>query len=501
MPPFDPTCDHVLLSVDEMGRADRLAEKGGVPSTDLMEAAGRTVAGASLQRTDAGQAVILAGPGNNGGDGFVAARYLVEAGLGVTVALLGGPDKLGDLKGDAAWAAERYTGPVCGLDPAVLEGVDLIVDALFGAGLSRPIEGEVAKMVAAANAASAFRTAVDVPSGIEGDTGQPSGEAFRADLTVTFFRKKPGHVLMPGRLFCGETVVRDIGIPVRVLRDIAPRTWVNSPDLWIDAWPPLDPTGHKYSRGHAIVAGARPPALGASRMVALAALRAGAGLVTLATPQSGYEVQAGALMEVIVFPLAEQADFAALLKDERKNAVALGPGNKADEETAERVRMSLKAGKACVLDADALTAFADDPNDLFKIVGKGAPAVMTPHPGEFERLFGSDPDKLSATRKAASVSGATILQKGADTVIAAPDGRAVIEARPCPHLATAGAGDVLTGVVLGCLAEAMGAFEAACCAQWLHLDAAGARGRGMIAGDIIASLPGALGRLEGLRSR
>ncbi len=494
MTAFDPQSPHVLLSCAEMAQADRLTIESGTPGEVLMEAAGRAVAEEALAHHGARQALVLAGPGNNGGDGWVAARHLAEAGVEVRVAALVSGDAL---HGDAAVMAKRYDGPVVPFAPDALEGADLVIDAVFGAGLSRPVEGAAAEMLRAASAHRAFGVAVDIPSGIAGDDGQVHGEAFKADLTVTFFRRKPGHLLVPGRFYCGPVVVRDIGIPASVLATVAPRTFENAAPLWRDEWPALDPAGHKYSRGHALVIGGRPPTLGASRLVARAALRTGAGLATLATPRDAYAIQATALTEVMVAPFADDAGLEAILADPRRNAIAIGPGSGVDETTRRQVAAVLATKRAVVLDADALTAFAGEPDRLFGSID--GPLVMTPHGGEFARLFGApgSGDKLAATRGAAARAGAVIVHKGPDTVIAAPDGLAVIEAAAPPHLATAGAGDVLTGILAGCLAQGMPVLSAAAAAVRLHGAAASRFGRGMIAGDLIEALPEVLREIEG----
>ncbi|SMH58583.1 NAD(P)H-hydrate dehydratase [Azospirillum agricola] len=482
-----------LLSVAEMHRADEMTIAAGVPGAALMEAAGAAVVRAVCERWAPHPTAVLCGPGNNGGDGFVVARLLLEAGWPVRLALLGTRSAL---TGDAAVAAERWPGPIEAADPYILKGNPLVIDALFGAGLSRPLEG-VAKSIVEAMAGRTV-VAIDVPSGLHGDSGRVLGVAPQAALTVTFFRCKPGHVLLPGRELCGEVVVGDIGIPERVLDGIVPQTAVNGPELWrhLFPWPALD--GHKYARGHAMVLGGGRMT-GAARLASVAALRAGAGLVTLACPPEVFTVYAAGSPSVIVEPVADDSEFAQLLSDSRRNAVLLGPGGGRSAQTRARVLAALEARKACVLDADALTSFAEAPEDLFDRLNRRC--VLTPHEGEFARLFGAsvgmDSDKLSRTRAAASRSGAVVLLKGADTVIAAPDGRAVINVNAPPELATAGSGDVLAGIVLGLMAQGMEAFEAACAAVWLHGEAGHAVGPGLISEDLSGALPGVLRALKG----
>ncbi len=482
-----------LLSVAEMYRADALTIAAGVPGPALMEEAGAAVVRAVCERWAPHPTAVLCGPGNNGGDGFVIARLLLEAGWPVRLALLGTRSAL---RGDAAVAAERWPGPIEAADPYILKGNPLVIDALFGAGLARPLDGVAKAIVEAMDGRTVV--AVDVPSGLHGDSGRILGVAPQAALTVTFFRRKPGHVLLPGRTLCGEVVVADIGISDRVLDSIAPQTAVNDPSLWRRSfpWPGLD--GHKYARGHAVVMGGGRMT-GAARLASVAALRAGAGLVTLACPPEVFPIYAAGSPSVIVEPVNGPDEFAQLLGDPRKGAVLLGPGAGVGVHTRAQVLAALAAEKDCVLDADGLTSFAEAPDDLLDRLNRRC--VLTPHEGEFARLFGAsvgmDSDKLSRTRAAAARSGAVVLLKGADTVVAAPDGRAVINVNAPPELATAGSGDVLAGIVLGLVAQGMEAFEAACAAVWLHGEAARLIGPGLISDDLAGALPAVLRALKG----
>ncbi|RMF11481.1 MAG: NAD(P)H-hydrate dehydratase [Alphaproteobacteria bacterium] len=485
-----------LLTIDEMYEADRLAIRSGVSGLQLMEAAGRGVASAVTSRRKPGRALILCGPGNNGGDGFVAARVLEEAGWSVDVALLG---RVEALKGDAAHMAGLWTGHVRPLDEAVVDDQDVIIDALFGAGLTRPIEGAVANVIARANAHPALRVAVDVPSGIDGDSGQVRGTAFEADVTVTFFRRKPGHLLLPGRLQCGVVEVVDIGTPAAVLDQIAPRTWRNDPALWLAVWPWPTLAGHKYSRGHTLVVSGPLHATGAATLAAYGALRIGSGLVTVACPEDALPALAGKLTAVMTSPFGDAGEFAGSLDDARKNALLLGPGNGVTDETRTRVDLALATGRAVVLDADALTVFADRPDDLFKKLHEKC--VITPHDGEFFRLFPDlrqESSKLHRARVAARRAGCVLVLKGADTVVASPDGRAVINDNAPPDLATAGAGDVLAGMIAGLRAQGVPAFEAAAAGVWVHGQAASRIGAGLIAEDLWGAIPGVLGELKGM---
>jgi ADP-dependent NAD(P)H-hydrate dehydratase / NAD(P)H-hydrate epimerase len=467
---------HELLTPDEMYRADALAAAAGVASLTLMEAAGRAVADEIVRRYGARPVLVLCGPGNNGGDGFVAARCLATWGWPVRLALLG--DRAA-LKGDAAAVAARWDGPVEAM--GAIAGAGLIVDALFGAGLSKDFPATLADAI---NGAGCPVVAVDVPSGLDGLTGQPRGASVKADVTVTFFRRKPGHVLLPGRMLCGEVVVADIGIPESVLQEIRPRDSINC-EIRL---PELSAAGHKYSRGHAVVVSGGPLHTGASRLAAEAALRSGAGLVTISGAPDALAVHATQVSAIMLSDM----DLAALLSDKRKNAVCIGPAAGVGVDTRDRVETVLMSGAAAVLDADALSSFAEENERLFRLVelGEGRPVVMTPHAGEFGRIFkglGAEGEsKIELARKAAARSGAVVVLKGADTVIAAPDGRARVNVNAPPSLATAGSGDVLAGVVTAMLAQGLPGFEAACAAVWLHGEAANRHGaRGLTAETLL----------------
>ncbi len=482
--------DTALLTVDEMYAADKAAIDAGVPGETLMENAGGAIARAILERWTPRPVAILCGPGNNGGDGFVVARLLDAAGWPVTVALLGSVE---NLKGDAAVMAGRWRGAVVALDLAVLDDAELVVDGLFGAGLTRPLDGVPRAVVEAIAARRLPSVAIDVPSGVHGDTGAVMGAAAPAALTVTFFRRKPGHLLLPGPTLCGEVVVADIGIPEAVLDDIGPICCVNAPALWLTRYPWPAAGDHKYSRGHAIVAGGGVETTGAARLAARAALRVGAGLVTVAAPTDALPIYATTLEAVMTRVTADADAFADLIADPRKNAVLLGPGGGVTEETRAKTLAALSAGKACVLDADALTVFKNKPDELFTAIF--SPCLLTPHDGEYRRLFDVAGDKVARARAAAETSGAAVLLKGADTVIAAPDGRAAINDNAPPELATAGAGDVLAGLALGLMAQSMGAFDAGCAAAWLHGACATHVGPGLIAEDLSEALPAVLAAL------
>ncbi|MSO92192.1 MAG: NAD(P)H-hydrate dehydratase [Rhodospirillales bacterium] len=482
--------ENALLTVQEMAAADAQAIAGGIPGLDLMEAAGGAVVRQIVRRWPRQPVAVLCGPGNNGGDGFVVARLLAGMGWPAHVALLGSREAL---KGDAATNAKRWRGETRPLTADALGDCCLVVDALFGAGLARPVEGAAKAAIETVNARRLHCVAVDIPSGVRGDTGEVLGVAPQANVTVTFFRPKPGHYLMPGRVLCGEFIVSDIGIPASVLPGMSPKTRLNGPALWLSALPWPRPEGNKYSRGHAVVVGG-PEMTGAARLAARGARRIGAGLVTIASPPEVFAIYASDTPGTLVAPVADDGAFARFLEDKRKNAVLVGPGAGISNTTRRRVATALGAGRACVLDAGALTAFADDPQVLFSMIA--GPCVLTPHEGEFRRLFRLDGDKLARARAAAKQSGAVVLLKGFDTVIAAPDGRAVIDANAPPDLATAGAGDVLAGLLLGLIAQGMDPFTAASAAVWIEGEAARRFGPGLISEDLPEQIPSVLHALK-----
>jgi ADP-dependent NAD(P)H-hydrate dehydratase / NAD(P)H-hydrate epimerase len=493
-----------ILSNAEMAEADRLTITGGVASLTLMENAGKAVAQAVSGRQSAGgRVIVLAGPGNNGGDGFVAARLLAERGYAVTVLLAAGA--LDKLKGDAAAAAKAWGRAVAVAKPDELAGADLIIDALFGAGLDRPVSGLAHAMIEAVNAQAAPVVAVDLPSGINGTTGAVMGAAIKAQQTVTFFRKKAGHLLMPGRAYCGKVSVAPIGIPATVIERIRPLTFENAPELWRDKFPMPRAQGHKYDRGHAVVVSGPSWSTGAARLAARGALRAGAGLVTIASPREGLAVNAAANLAIMVRAVDGPAELGRFLANPRLNALAIGPGLGVSDATCELVLAALSGERAIVLDADAMTSFAKSPQRLAAAVkARGERAtILTPHEGEFSRYFhaldaGTKADsKLERARRAAGLIGAVVVLKGPDTVVAGPDGHASIAANAPAFLATAGAGDVLTGITTGLLAQGMPAFEAASAAVWLHGEAASAFGMGLIAEDLPEQLPSVYRNLLG----
>ena len=496
-----------LLTVEAMAAVDAAAIAGGVPGLALMRAAGAAVAERARALVPAGgRVLVLCGPGNNGGDGFVAARRLVDAGHAVDLALLGSREAL---SGDAALAAADWAGPVADAAQADPVRAGLVIDALFGAGLSRDLAGAARALVERVNGAGRPVLAIDVPSGVDGDTGAIRGAAIRATETVTFVALKTGHMLQPGRGLCGRLHVAEIGTGPAALEAgfaaCAPPVFRNGPDLWGAAFPRLTGASHKYTRGHALVLSGPATRTGAARLAARGALRVGAGLVTVASPERALPENAAHLTAIMLRACDSADDLDDLLTDARINVVLAGPGLGVGEPTRDLVAVAASAGRGLVLDADALTSFKGQVRLLAAhIADGGAQAVLTPHAGEFAKLFagtGAVADgigKVERTRRAAALAGAVVVLKGADTVIAAPDGRAAINDHGTPWLGTAGSGDVLGGLIAGLLAQGMPPFEAAAAGVWLHGDAGLRHGPGLIAEDLPELMPQVLsGLLDG----
>ncbi|MGE3250273.1 MAG: NAD(P)H-hydrate dehydratase [Hyphomonadaceae bacterium] len=480
-----------IISVDQMRAIDARSAELGVPTIDLMENAGAAVAEQIFARFSKRPTAVLCGPGDNGGDGFVVARRLKKLGWPVWVETLADPRAL---RRDAAEMANRWGGDTLRVSEEN-PMAELFVDAMFGAGLTRPLEGEAARLARTLARTPERVVAVDTPSGLHGDMGRPLGEAcMRAALTVTFIRKKPAHVLQPGRSYCGEVVVADIGSPALALTEQDIRLWENDPHVWGGdfPWPKLD--AHKHQRGHAMIVSGPSGQTGAARLAARGALRSGAGLVTVLTPPNALVEHAAQLNAIMLKPFGADAELVQAAA--KAGAVVIGPAAGVDAGTRNRVAALAKGAAKLVLDADALSVFADKPRDLFALVREDD--VLTPHVGEFQRLF---PDivlpegRIEGARTAAARAKCVVLLKGPDTIIAAPDGRAAVNATGTPFLATAGSGDVLAGIVAGLAAQGMSGFDAACAGAWLHGRAGERAGPGLIAEDLPEALPSVLDAL------
>jgi hydroxyethylthiazole kinase-like uncharacterized protein yjeF len=472
-----------ILTVEQMGRADAAAIAAGTPGLTLMERAGVAVADAVCARFARQATTVLCGPGNNGGDGYVAARLLKDRGWPVEVRSFGEP-----VTQDAQAASARWDGPTQALNGALEPG--LWIDALFGAGLSRPLEGPAAAAALAMAEAPEQVVAVDVPSGVPGDTGKPLGPAARAAVTVTFHAKKPAHLLEPGHGRCGEVIVADIGLGATDSQTVE-----NGPELWLPRLPWPSAASHKHARGRLVVVSGEAWQTGAARLAARAGLRIGAGLVTVLSPPEALPINAAHLEAVMLRPFETDLELEQAAKE--ADAAVIGPAAGVGEPTLLNVLALARTGAALILDADAITVFRDDPEELFSLLDRDD--VLTPHPGEFERLFpgllAASPERITAARTAAERAGAVVLLKGADTVVAAPDGRCAVNGNGSPWLATAGSGDVLAGFIGGLVAQGMDSFEAACAGAWIHAEAAELHGPGLISEDLPGLAPMVLRRL------
>lgn len=499
--PMQNNIDTILLTPDEMGAADRQAAQSGIDSYGLMERAGQAVAAAALRLfPGAARFVVFCGPGNNGGDGYVAARALHESGAAVAIYALGDPARL---KGDAARAYGNGALSTRGLSEWKPKAGDVVIDTVFGAGLSKNVPEELAGVIEKTGRLNLPVLAVDLPSGLCGRTGHVRGAAFAARHTVTFMTRKPGHLLLPGRMLCNEVEVFDIGIPHRIILDCAGLLRQNDPSLW--SLPDPDAASHKFRRGHLGVFSGPASATGAARLSAMAGLRAGAGLVTLAARREALDILATHLTAIMLHEVNSQHEAAEWIADRRLTAFVLGPGFGYGQTIRDYVE--LLAGRPLVLDADGISSFQDRHETLFSLGAEAGPAslVMTPHEGEFARLFpdiAAEPElgKAEKAQAAASRSRAVIVYKGADSVIAAPDGRTWINTNAPPWLATAGSGDVLAGIIGGLMAQGMPAFEAAAAGVWLHGEAGNHVGRGLTAEDLPTSLSAVLAEGAALRA-
>lgn len=475
-----------IITIAETRAIDEASAQAGVPTRALMENAGSAVADVVAQHFTPRPTAVLCGPGNNGGDGWVAARHLRQRGWPVWIETLAPREAL---KGDAVDAAAGWDGETLPLG-ARAEQAELVIDALFGAGLTRPLEGEAGRLATALPRERVV--AVDVPSGIHGDNAEPLGDAhFCAAITVTFVRQKPAHVLLPSRAFCGEIIVADIGVPEAVVAAQNIALWENVPALWSLPWPSEE--AHKHARGHVIVASGGRARTGAARLSARAALRVGAGLVTVLSPPDAVAENAAQLTAIMLREAEGVSSYAEAARTAQ--ALAVGPAFGTGDTHYKLLLAALNTQPRAplVLDADAITLLAPLTHGL------GGRDVMTPHVGEFRRAFpgiwSASANRIEAVRAAAAYARCNVLLKGPDTVIAAPDGRAVVNSTGSPFLATAGSGDVLAGLIAGLIGQGMESFAAACAAAWLHGSLGLALGPGLIAEDLCEQLPALLNEL------
>ncbi len=491
---------HAILTTEAMRRADAHAIAHGQPGITLMRAAGQGMADAICKRYAPRPAVVLCGPGNNGGDGWVVASELAGRGWPIRVFSM---VERASLRGDAAQAARAWTAPVELLESCDPSEFGLVVDALFGAGLSRPLEGEVARLVEACSA-DAVIVSADVPSGLDGESAQPNGPVFNADLTVTFHRLKPAHLLQPGRTLCGEVDCIDIGIPDSWADEVESCALVNHPELWGDVLQPLKADTHKHARGRLSVLSGPAGAVGAARLSAQAGLIGGAGFVTLLATKGLVHDLAMADPALVVRAYDPEQEFGDCLAGHKADAAVLGPGGGLTDRLRDQTLSALRRKIPLVIDADALSVFADEPETLFKALHDQV--VLTPHGGEFARLFPeiagrSDLNKIEKTRQAAQQSGAVIVHKGPDTVIAAPTGAVRVNVHASPALATMGTGDILAGLIGALMAQGAAAFDAASAAVWIQGEAGRRCGPGATALVVLDRLPAALADIHAMLSR
>ena len=471
-----------ILNNREMAKADRLTKENGTDGFELMKAAGQHAARIIAEKYPENEFLVLCGPGNNGGDGLVAANHLKSAGKNVRIAALGNLD---DYTGDAAKAAEKidqHPDLLEDLSEEVLANPKLvIIDAVFGTGFDRKLQDPVSSVFKKINSLHKTVVAIDIPSGVNGNDGTLDSNSLQADLTITFFRKKLGHFLQPGRSTCGKVVVCDIGIPSEILEQTDYSAIENDCSLWFDFFPIPLQTQHKYDRGYAVVYGG-DEMTGAARMSAEACLRVGAGLCCLLCSQGRGDLYRSIMPPPVIVHEDPGWD------DDRVTARCVGPG--AGEHVDKIVTKFLSSFVPIVLDGDALHS-RKPYNDH---------VILTPHEGEFQRLFPETKgSKLERVLEVTQIMTAVMVLKGSDTIIAQQGRKPVINTNTSPYLSTAGSGDVLSGILTGLLAQGMSPFEASCAGVWMHGDASCRIGPGLLAHDLPAVLPEILSDLLGDR--
>jgi len=466
-----------LLTAEQLKATEKAAIADGISEEDLQERAGKAVVDVILKHFSLCPTVVFCGPGKNGGDGKIVARLLEEREWPVTV--ITHRDRL------SQEALKQ-----------LLSEAELVVDGLLGTGLSKPLEGNILKFVEFINASEKPVVSIDFPTGIDTDSGACWGDAVQATYTVTFFRARPGHYLLPGRAYTGKLYVQDIGIPDHLLPSIT--YYVNNPSLWGEFLKGPQPLDHKYTRGACLVVGngCMP---GAVRLASLAARRVGAGIVRLMCKVDEYPIFATIAWGEIVTPVATAQEFLDWTMSVRLNALLWGTGALPHDSTREQALLLLSSKKPCVLDGGALSSFEGRTADLTSHLHENV--ILTPHEGEFQRLFphlAFLKNKAEKAQKAAIEAGAVIVLKGYDTIIASPQGELIINANAPATLATAGTGDVLAGLMAGLLAQDLPPFQAAAAGVWIHGEAASRRGLGLIAEDLPGEIPGVLQLLHEL---
>lgn len=499
-----------LFSLNEMQRADALAIQSGISGLSLMEQAGNRVA-CKIEQICEGPSrlCILAGPGNNGGDAFVVARLLSRRAYKIDTFMFCLKDMQKSCKeSDAKKMQEKWVkegGKLHSIEDlnALKESIDgsaLIIDGIFGAGLSRNIEGPLIEIIERFNQANTPVLAIDVPTGMNGNTGQIMGAAIKADYTVSFHAPKQGHKLYPGKDICGKLYIENIGISERVTQNIAPKQYENTPELWKACLKPRSAQSHKYNYGAVLVVAGDHTMRGASVLSSNAAIKAGAGLVTLALNKEEegtvHPQSFAAIMHNVIPETSDEKAWVELFAEKKITGALIGPGTSPSEETRQKCLALLKQNSRVLLDAGALTAFKGHRDALIEAIKARKETepkvILTPHEGEFKKLFPAFDlsDKVNAAREAARETQAIILIKGADTVIASPDGRVIINTNAPPTLATAGTGDVLAGIITALASNKDNpTFEAAAAGVYIHAECANQISSELVADDLIGQIP------------
>ena len=495
-----------ILTSKQTKNLDILSIKNGVSLSNLMENAGEASFDIIINQIIPNilnfnnKITILCGPGNNGGDGFVIAKKLCQKNFDVTVC---SPFDKHKFNPTVKTKLKSCTFDIVNPSQKLFKRADLIIDALFGVGLNRDINKELSYLIKLVNKEKKFVVSIDIASGLDSDTGEERPISINADHTISFQTPKPCHYLLPGKIKTGKLSIVQIGIPKKVFNNIKnlSKIYLNTMDLWKSHFPRPNEYDHKYSRGHLLVQSGDKFSTGASRLASLSALRVGAGIVTLASTDESAMINAAHLTSVMVKNINTKKDFIDFYNKRKVNAFLIGPGCGLTKYTKELSLVAIKTGLPVVLDADSISVFEDEPNELFSAIKKyNKNVILTPHEGEFKRIFkNSIGSKISKASKASRESSAIIIYKGNDTIISSPNSHLAISDKTSPFLATAGSGDILAGICAGLLSQGMDAFMAACAGQWFHKKIGEISGPGMIADDmpgfIETFLPNILGEI------
>jgi len=483
-----------ILTNEEMAEADQMTIASGVPSIELMENAGKAVFN-NIPIKNIDRVLLLIGPGNNGGDGFVVARLLIEIGISVDIFFYNN----GKISNDCKINKDKIDSQSFISEIRNYSSYSYVIDALFGTGFTRKIPSQLEKIFSIVKKNKIPVYAIDIPSGINGNSSIVNGDCLECVKTITFFNKKKCHYLYPGKNFCGEVIVEDIGIKTDVFKEMMPKIRNNNPELWIKEFPFPSSFDHKYSRGLLIINCGPIYKTGAARLAGRSAMRVGAGAVKLICDDEAAKVLEPQISVELISVVKEKNEIQQIFKDRKVSSILVGPGNGVNDETKSRTLLALAFVKHVVIDADAITCFEKNPKELF--VDTYPHTILTPHEGEFRRLFGDEiasiEDKVVKTVEASKLAGSIVVLKGADTIIANPEGQAVINSSEAPYLATAGSGDVLAGIIASLVGDnKMSAFNAACAGTWIHSKLGELIGAGLIAEDLIDNIPLIIKKLQ-----